>query len=319
VVLAGTGITLAFAGTFVLGDTYTFSTSWISSSGTDEETDEALRARCKARWPSLGVAPTVDVYDLWARTASPTITKTRAVPSPTIPGQVDLYLATAAGVTPGADVTAVADYVAAREPLTMTSNVQSACVGAIAVQATLYVENGRQGTAAVEAEAALEALVAGLDIGGTLYLSELSAALTTPAGVAPRRGDLPGGRRGSRGRRRWPRSARRRCSTWSRYELPQLPDAVGGPHLAAAPDLGQVRGRHRHGRRRRRAARPGRGQGSLCQRRPPPTRSRPSPASACMPPGSPYAGGVSRWRPPPASGHGIAGRLDHLGERPAAA
>jgi uncharacterized phage protein gp47/JayE len=183
VVLAGTGITLAFAGTFVLGDTYTFSTSWISTPGTDEEADEALRARCKARWPSLGVAPTVDVYDLWARTASPTITKTRAVPSPTIPGQVDLYLATAAGVTPGADVTAVADYVAAREPLTMTSNVQSASVGAIAVQATLYVENGRQGTAAVESEAALEALVAGLDIGGTLYLSELLAALTGPAGV----------------------------------------------------------------------------------------------------------------------------------------
>jgi len=183
VVLAGTGITLAFAGTFTLGDRYSFSTSWISTSGRDAEADADLQARCNARWPDLGEAPTEDVYDLWARTAAPTVVKTMAQPSDTVPGQVDLYLATAAGVTPGGDVSAVADFVAAREPLMLTSNVQSAAPSNIAVEATLYVQAAYLATAPVDAEGRLEALIAALPIGGTLYLSELGAQLTPPAGI----------------------------------------------------------------------------------------------------------------------------------------
>lgn len=184
VLVINTGMTLAFSGTFVAADIYSFSTSWITSSGNDEEADGPLRSRCQARWPSLGVAPTREVYDLWARTAAPTVVKTISKPSATIPGQVDLYLATAAGATPGAAVTTVANYVAAREPLMLTSNVQSAAPKNVAVQATLYIQSGYQAAALELAEANIEALIAAQDIGpGTVYVSELISALTTPAGV----------------------------------------------------------------------------------------------------------------------------------------
>jgi phage-related baseplate assembly protein len=181
--LLGTGIGLSFVGTFVAGDTYSFSTSWITSSGTDQENDDALRSRCEARWPSLGVAPNADVYDLWARTAAPQVTRTRVRPGATIPGQADLYLATASGPADAATVAAVNAYIEPRIPLTSTVTVASAGPVGVNVEATLYVLNGYQDSALAEATDNLASYVNNVDIGDTIYLSDLIAALQTPTGV----------------------------------------------------------------------------------------------------------------------------------------
>ena len=181
--LPGTGITVALLGTFVAGDTYSFGTSWITSSGTDPEPDDALRSRCLARWPSLGVAPNADVYDLWARTAAPQVTRTRVRPGATIPGRADLYLATASGPADAATVAAVDAYLQPRIPLTSTVSVASAGPVGVTAQATLYIQNGYQDSALAQATDNLSAYVNHVPIGGTVYTSDLISALQTPQGV----------------------------------------------------------------------------------------------------------------------------------------
>jgi phage-related baseplate assembly protein len=183
IILLGTGIALAFSGNFVAGDSYAFSTSWISQSGTDQEPDSSLQSRCLARWPSLGVAPNADVYDLWARTAAPQVTRTRVSPGATIPGRADLYLATASGPADAATVAAVDAYIEPRIPLTSTVSVASAIPIGVMVEATLYIQNGYQQAALAQATDNLMAYVNGAPIGGTIYLSDLIAALQEPEGI----------------------------------------------------------------------------------------------------------------------------------------
>lgn len=56
-------------------DTVAVGTSaWITQEGRDEETDDSLRARCKARWGILG-AGTRDAFTTWAREADPKVQK----------------------------------------------------------------------------------------------------------------------------------------------------------------------------------------------------------------------------------------------------
>ena len=49
---------------FVIGDTYTFSTpeSWIYVAGADQESDQSLIQRCSAQWNNLSATPTTDFY-----------------------------------------------------------------------------------------------------------------------------------------------------------------------------------------------------------------------------------------------------------------
>ena len=181
--LPGTGVTLAMAGDFVAGDSYLFSTGWITSSGTDAEPDDALRTRCLARWPSLGMAPNQDVYDLWARTAAPVVTRTYERPSPTIPGQADLFLATAAGPADAATVAAVNAFIKPRIPLTSTLSVASASPVTVTAKARLFIRSGYEHLALAQASANLNAYLLSVSIGGTVYLSDLIAALQQPAGI----------------------------------------------------------------------------------------------------------------------------------------
>lgn len=157
--------------------------TWITSSGTDEETDASLLARCQARWPSLSAVPTSPVFDLWAKAADITVTKTLSQVDVATPGQVDLYLAGAAGEVAAAVVSAVQSYVDARMPLTSTCVVASAVNAPVQVDAHLYVKSGYEGTAPAAAQAAVEAYILGTDIDGTVYESEVDAALQDQDGV----------------------------------------------------------------------------------------------------------------------------------------
>jgi phage-related baseplate assembly protein len=193
--LPASGMSLVFAGgTFNLGDEYLFSTSWITTAGTDTETDASLQARCQARWPSLGIAPTANVYELWAFAASNQVTQADAIPDLTVPGQVDVYLGAGGGSVPGSVVTAVQAYLNARVPLCTTALAISATPVTLTVTATLYVHNGFQTSALASAGAALAAYVASIGIaGGTAYLSEIIGALAEVAGVRNVAVSAPGG------------------------------------------------------------------------------------------------------------------------------
>lgn len=157
--------------------------TWITTQGADQESDASLQARCLARWPSLGSAPTQSVFDLWAKTASTEVTRTREFPDATTPGQVDLYLAGAGGPVSGGAITTVQSFVNPRLPLCVSCVVSNTQAEQIQVTATLYIRNGFQTVAAAAAIAALDAYINGVDIAGVVYESDVFEALQAPQGI----------------------------------------------------------------------------------------------------------------------------------------
>lgn len=157
--------------------------TWVTTQGADEESDELLRQRCRNRWPALGTGSPASAYDLWAKTADSSITRTRVRPSPTVEGQVEVYLAGSAGPAGPGAVAAADAYIQPRVPLTVTSLVQAASGLTVPVTATLFVFSGFQTQALIDATAAVQAYFRSVDIGGTVYLTALIEALMAPAGV----------------------------------------------------------------------------------------------------------------------------------------
>lgn len=157
--------------------------TWLSVQGADIESAGNYRSRCRARWASLGTGPTAAVYDFWARTASAEVTRTTVKPSLVVPGEVDVYLAGASGPVSGTAVTDANAYIQPRVSLTNTVVVASAAAHLITVTATVYVQAGFETAAAIACAANLDAMIAALPVGGTLYWSNIIEQLSLPAGV----------------------------------------------------------------------------------------------------------------------------------------
>jgi phage-related baseplate assembly protein len=111
------------------------------------------------------------------------VTRTYERPSPTIPGQADLFLATAAGPADAATVAAVNAFIKPRIPLTSTLSVASASPVTVTAKARLFIRSGYEQLALAQASSNLNAYLLSVSIGGTVYLSDLIAALQQPAGV----------------------------------------------------------------------------------------------------------------------------------------
>lgn len=168
--------------------------TWITTQGRNRETDQEARARAMLKWPALSVGAVEDSYKLWATEASDNVTRTKVRASPTVAGQVDVYLAGPGGPVDGATVTAVEDYIAPRVPLTSVSNVQSATGVPVSVTATVYVAAGFSASVGVGVAQNLSALaqgglntnlerLEGIPIGGAVYMTALIEQMMLPAGV----------------------------------------------------------------------------------------------------------------------------------------
>jgi phage-related baseplate assembly protein len=120
--------------------------------GTDEETDEQLRLRCRERTGILSPNGPRDAYTFVARSTrradgtSIGVTRVLAVPDGT--GTIDVYVARADGTVtgtasdPATDLGAIADAIHRQaEPLGVTPVVQSATALPIAVTYTLWVRD----------------------------------------------------------------------------------------------------------------------------------------------------------------------------------
>lgn len=169
--------------------------SWITQAGTNRETDDEYGDRATERWPALGVGIPSETYDLWAKTAAPSVTKTKTRNHPSIPGTIQLFLATAAGVASGGVVTAVDDYAQPRVGFTSLLVTASAVAYAYTITATVYCLAGygaavvagitknlvalHSGGPTTDAKIALP----GLDIGDTIYRDAIIEELMRPAGV----------------------------------------------------------------------------------------------------------------------------------------
>jgi uncharacterized phage protein gp47/JayE len=159
--------------------------SWITTQGVDEESNAALVSRCEARWPESGFGSPAASYDLWARTADATITRTKVVADAAGPngGGVTIYVAGTSGAVGGGAVTNAQNYINPRAPLGSVPTVSNATNTAVTVTATLYGKSQYESAATAAATAAIQALIAATPIGGTIYKAAIIEALMSPEGV----------------------------------------------------------------------------------------------------------------------------------------
>jgi hypothetical protein len=184
------GITIGFqnapgiANSFLLGDVYSMqiATSTIAQ-GDDEESDTALRARCRSRWPSLSDVPTTNKISLWAHAASAEVGQLLADGDITKPGQVNVIIAGDQGPVGARTAATVQDYIAPRlrgyQGIGIAETVLVAPATPRQVSASGNVTVPRKTLLAVQQTALANwlAYLRGVRIGGIVRLSELITAI----------------------------------------------------------------------------------------------------------------------------------------------
>ena len=151
--------------------------TWRTADARDEEGDASLRARCRARWSTLGRGATLDAYAYLATTcpAAPGVTRAAVVPG-SGDGTVTVYLATASGVASPSEVSAVDAYLATRKPATDAVSVLSAVAVPVDITATVVTRDTSTANRALITDA-LGALQRRLALGEDLDVGALYAAL----------------------------------------------------------------------------------------------------------------------------------------------
>lgn len=145
--------------------------------GSDDETDNALIARCLARWPSLATIGTKDRVEVWARAASTEVTRIRVDADTVNPGGVIVTIAGVSGAVSGGAVTAAQAYVDARAPITDFITIQNASNLTITATANVTVPAAQLAAIQAAADATWNAYLASAQIGAVVYRSRLLQAV----------------------------------------------------------------------------------------------------------------------------------------------
>lgn len=145
----------------------------VSQFGSDDESDDALIARCVARWPDLAAIPEMDRVEVWARAASSEVTRVRPDDDPVNPGGVIVTVAGASGAISGGAVTAVQNYILARDAITDYTTVQNASNLTITAAGTATVPTAALPEIKAAADAAWIGYLGATQIGATVYLAKL--------------------------------------------------------------------------------------------------------------------------------------------------
>ena len=159
--------------------------SWLTTSAVDEETDAALRARCRLRWSTLGRGANLDAYEYNALNAGQSsVTRAQTVPGGG-DGTLVVYVAQSAATATAPQVAAVQAYVDSVAPVTDDPTVTAATAITVNVTATIYVRAASDSSAnRTLATDALSAYINGLDLGdATVDVVKLGAAIYAAAGI----------------------------------------------------------------------------------------------------------------------------------------
>ncbi len=153
--------------------------------GADEESNENLVLRCKARWPSLGSSATELVYAGWALSASAEVRKVRVFENDPADGSVRIVLGGATGGVSPAAIAAVVDYIVTqkRRPLCAKVLVESAVPRVEAVAGVLRVGAAYKDSALGDALGRLTAYQTRLGIGETVFRAQLIEDVMGTAGA----------------------------------------------------------------------------------------------------------------------------------------
>jgi phage-related baseplate assembly protein len=170
--------------------------TWITSEGSDAETDARLKLRNTSKWATRTYATPAEGLISFALASTDNITRVAVDDSnPGGPGTTDVYIAGAAGVSSSADVTTAQEYIDDRIPITSVDGltVKAASGNVQSFVATIYIETSlNNATTQAAVEAALTSYINTLAIGGTVLppgvqgyalFSEMVGAMTAIDGV----------------------------------------------------------------------------------------------------------------------------------------
>lgn len=150
--------------------------SWITQQGVDEESDIALRPRCRARWGELGYGATDLAYKFWALTASNEISRV-GVAEATGDGRVLIYVAGPNGVVSELALAAAQTYVSARRPQCVRPTVANATAVTVAPTGIVKCRPGQTASAQAATAAVLASYYALLPLGPLIYRAPLERAI----------------------------------------------------------------------------------------------------------------------------------------------
>ncbi len=188
-------------GAFFAGDSWAITTDWASQYGQDEESQQALSARCQGQWTTLAMGLPLPQIEAWALAASPEVQAATAVPDNSGAGIVNLYVAGSGGAAvSSAGLAAVGAYVSQRLSGGVTLGSSGASTGlpvtalefAIALGATIYVKAAQLTAAQTALSAGLLAYQLAVGVGGTVRYSQVMALLQGLPGVAGNQGYVDG-------------------------------------------------------------------------------------------------------------------------------
>lgn len=150
--------------------------SWITTQGSNEESDPELRIRCKARWGELGYGATEAAYRFWALTASDEVTRV-AVSEATGDGTVSVYVAGANGNISSGALDDVQDYLDERRPQCVVPTAYNATQVTVALTGEVKVKAAQSAAAQAAAAVALANYFSTVPIGGTIYRAPIEAVI----------------------------------------------------------------------------------------------------------------------------------------------
>lgn len=160
-------------------------TPWVVQ-GADEESDVALRNRCRTKWSLLGTNKIHDAYVQLATNVPGVGTQPDRVniddQNPRGPNTIDIWLAGPSGPLPGADVTLVNAWIQARKSPCADVLVQAAIPRPITIASTVY-RAGEHKEAHAQAVDNVTTYIQSLPLGGTVLVAQLIEEVMLPLGV----------------------------------------------------------------------------------------------------------------------------------------
>lgn len=157
--------------------------TWLTTSGTDAESDEQYRDRCRRKWAALGTGANADAYRYFALEADATLRKVQVAENSPGGGQVTVYVASQAGPPTAAALAAATAAIELRRPLGVRAYVNAASAYAVNVTGTVNARAALLERAKAAVAANLLAYQARLGIGDPVYAPQVVEEIMSAEGV----------------------------------------------------------------------------------------------------------------------------------------
>jgi hypothetical protein len=191
--LGGSGITITLSNgavnpSFVVGDSYNFSCpgSWITSQGSDIESDFAEAERCRNRWSDLSNIPTPNLYELLAQSTPSVgsqVTGVTVIPDPFINNKVNVIVSGPGGVLPSPTITAIQSFITPRRRGCDNPVVVSPSTLGITIAFSYTVPFSQAAAADAAIRTAINNYIAGIPVNGTIRIAAIIDLVMNTSGV----------------------------------------------------------------------------------------------------------------------------------------